>query len=137
MNTQEAGEKLDALPKSDPLVSEISELFEGYRGAAEIIIGNSQNLLGAKRAGKTIFDDSDPFLDQAQRTGRCLRAVSVIPFDQLCDGIFGRKWCCFCWCWLARVYLNDSTQRARAAEAVNNANQQSILKLMKRIVGAG
>ena len=62
LDTIDAQEKLDALPKTDPVIVELSELFEGYRGAAEIIVGNSQNLLGAKRAGKAIFEDSDPFL---------------------------------------------------------------------------
>ena len=56
LNTIEADEKLESLPKSDPAVVELSELFEGYRGAAEIIIGNSQNLVGAKRAGKAIVE---------------------------------------------------------------------------------
>jgi twitching motility protein PilJ len=132
MNTQEAGEKLDALPKSDPLVSEISELFEGYRGAAEIIIGNSQNLLGAKRAGKTIFDDSDPFLDQAQKLVDAYEQSLSYRLTSYAM-VFSGGMVLFLLVLLARVYLNDSTQRAKTAEAVNNANQQSILKLMNEL----
>jgi len=67
LNTIDAEVKLEALPKSDPQVEELTELFEGYRGAAEIIIGNSQNFAGSETAGKAIFDESEPFLEQAQK----------------------------------------------------------------------
>ncbi|HUX91616.1 MAG TPA: methyl-accepting chemotaxis protein [Gallionellaceae bacterium] len=132
LNTMEAEEKLAALPKSDPLIADLSELFEGYRGAAEIIIGNSQNLLGAKRAGKTIFDDSDPFLDQAQKLVDAYEQSLSYRLTSYAM-VFSGGMVLFLLALLARVYLNDSTQRARAAEAVNNSNQQSILKLMNEL----
>lgn len=132
LNTIEAEEKLDALPKSDPQVSELAELFEGYRGAAEIIIGNSQNLLGAKRAGKAIFDDSDPFLEQAQKlTDAYDRSLSnrLTSYAMVISG----GMVLFLLALLARVYLVDTSHRAKLAEDVNNANQQSILNLMNEL----
>jgi twitching motility protein PilJ len=132
LNTMEAEEKLDALPKSDPAVAELSELFEGYRGAAEIIIGNSQNLLGAKRAGKAIFEDSDPFLDQAQKlTDAYDRSLSnrLTSYAMVVSGGMVLLLLAL----LAMVYLKDTTQRAQMAENVNNANQQSILNLMNEL----
>ena len=132
LNTMEAEEKLDVLPKSDPAVAELSELFEGYRGAAEIIIGNSQNLLGAKRAGKAIFEDSDPFLDQAQKlTDAYDRSLSnrLTSYAMVVSGGMVLLLLAL----LAMVYLKDTTKRAQMAENVNNANQQSILNLMNEL----
>jgi len=132
LNTMEAEERLEALPKSDAVVSELSELFEGYRGAAEIIIGNSQNLLGAKRAGKAIFDDSEPFLDQAQKlTDSYERSLSnrITSYAMVLSGGMVLLLLAL----LAKVYLNDTSQRADMAEEVNAANQQSILNLMNEL----
>ena len=132
LNTIEAEEKLDAIPKTDPAVTELAELFEGYRGAAEIIIGNSQNLLGAKRAGKAIFEDSEPFLEQAQKlTDAYERSLSnrLTSYVMVISG----GMVLFLLALLAKVYLNDTSHRAELAEAVNNANQQSILNLMNEL----
>ena len=132
LNTIEAEEKLEALPKSDLTVAELTELFEGYRGAAEIIVGNSQNLLGAKRAGKAIFEDSDPFLGQAQKLTDAYERSLSNRFTSYVMVMSGGM-VLFLLALLARVYLNDTTQRAQMAEAVNNANQQSILNLMNEL----
>ena len=132
LDTIEAEERLEALPKSDPAVVELSELFEGYRGAAEIIISNSQNLLGAKRAGRAIFEDSEPFLDQAQKlTDAYDRSLSnrLTSYVMIGSGVM----VLFSLVLLARVYLLDTSQRAKLAETINNANQQSILNLMNEL----
>jgi twitching motility protein PilJ len=132
LDTIEAEEKLDQMPKSDSTVSDLAELFEGYRGAAEIIIGNSQNLLGAKRAGRAIFDDSDLFLDQAQKlTDAYDRSLSnrITSYAM----VFSGGMVLFLLVLLAKVYLNDTSMRAQIAEATNSANQQSILNLMNEL----
>ena len=132
VDTLEADERLHEMPQSDSAVSDLAELFEGYRGAAEIIIGNSQNLLGAKRAGRAIFDDSDMFLDQAQKlTDAYDRALS----NRLTSYamVFSGGMVLLLLVLLAKVYLNDTSMRAQVAEATNNANQQSILNLMNEL----
>lgn len=132
LNTIEAEEKLEALPKSDPAVAELAELFEGYRGAAEIIIGNSQKLLGAKLAGKAIFADSDQFLELAQKlTDAYEHSLSnrLTSYAMVVSGVMVLLLLAL----LARVYLHDTSERAQIAEDVNNANQQSILKLMNEL----
>ena len=132
LNTMEAEEKLEALSKSDPAVEELKEFFEGYRGAAEIIIGNSQKLLGAKRAGKAIFDDSEPFLELAQKlTDTYERSLSnrLTSYAMVVSGGMVLLLLAL----LARVYLHDTSERAQIAEDVNSANQQSILKLMNEL----
>jgi len=135
MDTSTAEEALLALPKSE-MVDEITELFEGYRGAAEIIIGNSQNLLGAKRAGKTIFEDSDKFFELAQKLTDAYEQSLSYRLTSYAM-VFAGGMVLFLLALLAKVYLNDTTQRARAAEEVNNANQQSILKLMNELSELG
>lgn len=135
MDTKEAEEALAGLPKSE-LVDEITEFFEGYRGAAETIVGNSQNMLGAKRAGKSLSDDSDIFFEQAQKlTDAYDRSISN-RFTSYAMVLSGGM-VLFLLAWLARVYLNDSTHRAKVAEEVNNSNQQSILKLMNELSELG
>jgi twitching motility protein PilJ len=132
LNTLDATDALANLSRSDAAVSDIEELFEGYRGAAEIILSNAQNLLGAKRAGKAIFEDSDPFLDQAQKlTDSYERSLSnrITSYAM----VFSGGMVLILLAILAKVYLSDSTQRAKLAEAVNNSNQQSILNLMNEL----
>jgi twitching motility protein PilJ len=132
LNTLDATDALANLSRSDAAVSDIEELFEGYRGAAEIILSNAQSLLGAKRAGKAIFEESDPFLDQAQKlTDAYEHALS----NRLTSYamVFSGGMVLLLLAVLAKVYLSDSTQRAKLAEAVNNSNQQSILNLMNEL----
>ena len=132
LNTLDATDALANLSRSDAAVSDIEELFEGYRGAAEIILSNAQSLLGAKRAGKAIFEDSDPFLDQAQKlTDAYERALS----NRLTSYamVFSGGMVLLLLAVLANVYLSDSTQRGQMAEAVNSSNQQSILNLMNEL----
>jgi twitching motility protein PilJ len=132
LNTMDASDTIALLPKSDEAVAEVAELFEGYRGAAEIIISNSQSLLGAKRAGKAIFDESDKLLDQAQKLTDAYEASLSNRLTSYAMVVSGGM-VLFLLALLAKVYLNDSTQRAKLAEDVNNANQQSILNLMNEL----
>jgi twitching motility protein PilJ len=132
MNTLDASDALDSLSRSDPAVADLEDLFEGYRGAAEIIISNAQSLIGAKRAGKAIFEDSDPFLEQAQKlTDAYERSLS----NRLTSYamVFSGGMVLVLLSLLAKVYLTDSSQRAQLAEAVNSSNQQSILNLMNEL----
>jgi twitching motility protein PilJ len=132
VNTIEAQDNLEAMPKLDAAVSDLAELFEGYRGAAEIIIGNSQNLLGAKRAGRAIFDDSDAFLDQAQKL---TDAYDRILSNRLTSYamVFSGGMVLIMLVLLAKVYLTDTSYRAQIAESTNASNQQSILNLMNEL----
>jgi len=128
----EAEDYLNQMSKSDDAVSELAEFFEGYRGAAEIIVGNSQNLLGAKRAGRAIFDDSDQFLDQAQKlTNAYDHSLSNRITSYLM--VFSGGMVLLLLVLLAKVYLSDTSMRAEIAEATNSANQQSILNLMNEL----
>lgn len=132
LNTLDASDALDSLSRSDPAVADLEDLFEGYRGAAEIIISNAQSLIGAKRAGKAIFEDSDPFLEQAQKlTDAYERSLS----NRLTSYamVFSGGMVLVLLSLLAKVYLSDSSQRAQLAEAVNSSNQQSILNLMNEL----
>ena len=131
-NTKDAVAALALLPKSDEAVGELTDFFDGYRDAAEIIVANTQSLVGVKQAGKAIFEDSNPLLDQAQKlTDTYEHSISnrLTSYAMVISGGMVLLLLAL----LARVYLNDSSQRARMAEAVNNANQQSILNLMNEL----
>ena len=135
MDTQSAEDALKLMPKSE-MVDELSEFFEGYRGAAEIIIANSQNLLGAKRAAKGIVDDSDIFFDHTKKlTDAYEKSLSYRLTSYAM--VFSGGMVLFLLALLAKVYLNDTNHRAKAAEEINNANQQSILKLMNELSELG
>ncbi len=132
MDTQEADHLLTTFPQSDPLVSDIRELFDGYRVASETIIGNSQNLLGAKQAGKAIFDNSDQLLDQAQKLTDSYQASlanRITGYAMVVSGIMVVLLLAL----LAKVYLEDTRHRAQEAEHVNSVNQQAILRLMNEL----
>jgi len=135
LDTKAAEEALKGLPKSE-MVDELTEFFEGFRGAAETIIGNSQNLLGAKKAGKALSEDSDIFFEQAQKLNDAYQNSLSNRLTSYAMVIAGGM-VLFLLALLAKVYLNDSTQRAKAAEDINNANQQSILKLMNELSELG
>ncbi len=132
MDTLEANELLSKFPPSEPMVPEITEFFDGYRVAAETIIGNAQNLLGAKKAGKEIFDTSDQFLEQSQKlTDAYTAALSnrITSYTMVASGVMVILLLAV----LAKVYLEDSRHRAQEAEQVNSINQQAILRLMNEL----
>ncbi|HEU0186864.1 MAG TPA: methyl-accepting chemotaxis protein [Gallionellaceae bacterium] len=132
MDTIEADEILSRFPQNDPLVQDMREMFDGYRVAAETIIGNSQNLLGAKRAGKAIFDGSDQFLEQAQKLTDAYQASLSNRFTSYTMAVAGIM-VILLLALLAKVYLEDTRHRAQEAEHVNSVNQQAILRLMNEL----
>lgn len=130
-DTQEANELLSKFPQTE-LVSELKDFFDGYRAASETIIGNSQNLLPAKQAGKAIFDSSDQLLEHAQKlTDAYTASLSRRPtsYAMVISGVMVVLLLAL----LAKVYLEDTRHRAQEAELVNSINQQAILRLMNEL----
>ncbi len=131
-DTQEADELLSKFPLTDPLVSDIRELFDGYRVASDTIVANSQNLVGAKQAGKAIFDTSDQLLEQAQKLTNAYEGSlsnRITSYTMVAAGVMVILLLAL----LAKVYLEDSRHRAQEAEHVNSVNQQAILRLMNEL----
>lgn len=128
----EAGEVLATFPAGDPLISSINDLFDAYRISAEAIIGNAQNLLGAKRAGKAIYTDSEQLLDQAQKlvsayeSGLSNRITSYV---MMAAGTMVLLLLIL----TAKAYTDDSKRRALEAERANRSNQDAILRLMNEM----
>ena len=132
VDTIEAGEVLDKFPAGDPLVASIRDLFDGYRISAEAVIGNAQNLLGAKRAGRAIFDDSDQLLAQSQKLADAYRANLSNRFTSYAMAASGMM-VLLLLLLMAKVYLDDSRRRAQEAERSNRRNQDAILRLMNEM----
>ena len=132
VDTIEAGEALATFPAGDALISSINELFDSYRVSGEAIIGNAQNLLGAKRAGKAIFEDSEQLLEQSQKllvayeadlsnrvTGYVMMVAGIMVLALLLLSV--------------KVYIDDSRRRTLGAERTNRRNQDAILRLMNEM----
>ncbi len=131
-DTIEAGEVLATFPAGDALISSINELFDSYRISGEAIIGQAQNLLGAKRAGKAIFEDSEQLLEQSQKllgayeadlsnrvTGYVMMVAGIMVLALLLLSV--------------KVYMDDSRRRTLGAERTNRRNQDAILRLMNEM----
>ncbi|MDO8413901.1 MAG: methyl-accepting chemotaxis protein [Gallionellaceae bacterium] len=132
LDTIEAGEVLATFPAGDALVTSIRDLFDGYRVSAEAIIGNAQNLLSAKRAGRAIFTDSEQLLEYSQKLTDAYQASlsnRISSYLMAGSGIMVVLLLLL----LSKVYLEDSTRRAQEAERSNRRNQDAILRLMNEM----
>ena len=128
----EAGEALATFPASDPLISSIIDLFDGYRTSAEAIVGNAQNLLGAKQAGKAIFTDSEQLLVQTQKLIDAYESDlsnRITSYVMMGSGIMVLLLLLL----LAKAYTDESSRRALEAERSNRRNQDAILRLMNEM----
>ncbi len=128
----EAGEVLATLPGSDPLITSINTLFDGYRISAEAIMGNAKNLLNAQQAGKEIHDDSEQFLGLAQKlTDAYLSGLSgsVTRYVMAAAGSVVLLLLML----LVKVYRDDTRRRTLEAELTNRRNQDAILRLMNEM----
>jgi twitching motility protein PilJ len=131
-DAEEAEALLNALPATDTAVMQVKSLFEDERVSIEAIIGNAQGLLGAKKAGREIFDDSDLMLLEAQKltgeyqsalTGRVTSLVMMMSAGMLLLLLLI----------LSKEYLDESRRQTREAEVANRRNQQAILLLMNEM----
>ena len=131
-DTQEAEALLAALPATDTAVMQAKALFEDERVSIEAIIGNAQGLLGAKKAGRAIFDESDLMLRQARAlTGEYQSALSgrvATLVEMLSSGMV-----LLLLLILSKQYLDESRRQTREAEQSNRRNQQAILLLMNEM----
>ena len=128
----EAGEVLATFPASDPLTTSINDLFDGYRISAEAIIGNAQNLLGAKQAGKAISQDSEQLLQQSEKLIEAYEAGLSNRFTgyvMMAGGVMVLLLLLLS----AKVYTNDTNRRTLEAERSNRRNQDAILRLMNEM----
>ena len=131
-DTEDAEALLAALPAADPAVIRVGSLFEDERVSIEAIIGNAQGLLGAKKAGREIFEDSDLILLEAQKlTSEYQAALSgrITSFVMMLSG----GMLLLLLLLLSKGYLDESRRQTREAELANRRNQQAILLLMNEM----
>jgi len=127
-----AEESLAALPAADPSVQRLALLFEPYRSNIKILGAQSPGLVKAKNAARSISGNIDLVLAKSQQlidayqsgveariSGPVAVLAGMLVLLQLLI--------------LAKVYLNDSRQRAEEAENSNRRNQDAIRRLMDEL----
>ncbi|HUW25168.1 MAG TPA: methyl-accepting chemotaxis protein [Gallionella sp.] len=127
-----AEESLLALPAADPLVQRLTALFEPYRNNIKILNTQARALVKAKNAARSISGNIDLVMAKSQRlidayqsgwVARVSGPVAVLAGMLVLLQLLV----------LAKVYLNDSRQRATEAESSNQRNQEAILRLMNEM----
>ena len=132
LDTLAADEVLATFPQGDPLIASITSLFDSYRVSAEAIIGNAQNLLHAKRAGKAVFSDSEILLVLAQKLTDAYQDTLSFRISSIVMALSGAM-VALLLLLLLKVNMGDTRQRAREAERTNRRNQDAILRLMNEM----
>lgn len=121
-------------------LGDLDGAFKEYQGAISGILGNMQPLVLAKQSGSRIFRDSDDLLkatdDLAAAYQDALGSRTLLNLTLLVLVVLAIATLAL----LAKVYLDDTTRRAREAEAqrlaseqTNRANQDAILRLMNEL----
>lgn len=127
-----AEESLLALPATDPAVQRLTVLFEPYRNSIKTLDAQSRALVKAKNAARSISGNIDLVMAKSQRlidayqsgwVARVSGPVAVLAGMLVLLQLLV----------LAKVYLNDSRQRAAEAESSNQRNQEAILRLMNEM----
>ena len=127
-----AEESLAVLPAANPTVQRLTVLFEPYRSNLKVLGGQSAGLAKAKNAARSISGNIDLVLAKSQRlidayqsgvTARISGPVAILAGMLVLLQLLI----------LARVYLNDSRQRAEEAEDANRRNQEAIRRLMDEL----
>lgn len=126
----EAEELLKTFSVSDPLAVKINNLFNEYRTSAETVTANAQNWLGAKRAGRTISENSEVLMSYTQKLVDAYQpATRLAGVVMITAGVLVLLMLML----VSKVYLDDSRRRARDAERSNLRDQEAILRLVKEL----
>lgn len=110
----------------------VKDSFEGYRVSVEAVIGQAQNLLAAKRAGRSVFEDSGRFFDEAEKLTKSYQSAGAGRASGVTAVLAGLLVLVLV-VLLAKVYLDDSRHRAFEAERTNRENQDAIMLLMDEL----
>ena len=121
-------------------LEELEGAFKEYQAAISSILGNMQPLVLSKQAGSRIFRGSEDLLKatdslaQAYQAGGAGRGIFMVLLVVLIAAAIATL------ALLAKIYLDDTARRARAAEEqrqaadqTNRDNQDAILRLMNEL----
>jgi len=136
-DTEEAEALLAGFNKSNPAVTKVADLFDTYRISVEAIIGQVPQLLAAKKALGTLFDNTS-----VNKNGPFVFGATALN-DTYAASLSGR-WTTYTMAvsvavlltmaaLMGKVYLADARKRAADAERANRRNQQAILLLMNEM----
>ena len=136
-DVQDADAQLQAFNKSSSAVQKVSDDFSIYRNSVEAIIGQVPQLLAAKAAEKTLFQEAsisahgafiaattalgDTISRQLSNRWTTYSAASAVAVLLLALLLLGK------------IYLDAARHRAFEAETTSRRNQQAILLLMNEM----
>ncbi|HKB59469.1 MAG TPA: methyl-accepting chemotaxis protein [Gallionellaceae bacterium] len=136
-DVQDADAQLQAFNKSSSAVQKVSDDFSIYRNSVEAIIGQVPQLLAAKAAEKTLFQEAsiaahgafisattalgDTISHQLSNRWTTYSAASAVAVLLLALLLLGK------------IYLDAARHRAFEAETTSRRNQQAILLLMNEM----
>ncbi len=127
-----AERSLAAQPPEDSATQSLSGLLEPYRNNIGTLNAQAQQLVNAKNAARSVAGNMDLVLAKSQRlidayqsgvAARIAGPVAVLAGMLVLLQLLV----------LAKVYLNDSRQRAEEAENSNRRNQAAIQRLMDEL----
>lgn len=132
--------KVHTDPESREKLAALDTAFQEYRQSVDSILSNMHPLVLSKQAATRIFNESDNLLKateeltlgyQNELSGRMLYIALLVVLTLAALATLG---------FLAKIYLNDTSRRAKEAEdqrhsseQVNRENQDAILRLMNEL----
>jgi len=127
-----AEQSLAALPPANPAVQRLGVLLDPYRGNLRALNEQAAELVKAKDAARSISGNIDLVLAKSQQlidayqSGLAARISGPI-------AVLAGMLVLLQLLVLAKLYLNDSRQRAEEAENANRRNQDAIQRLMNEL----
>ncbi|MCX7193208.1 MAG: methyl-accepting chemotaxis protein [Proteobacteria bacterium] len=128
---------LNGFDKNNPIVVELTDLFEGYRNSVDALVSQAKGLQGAKIGASKYFDNvsvtkKGPFVIGAVALKNAIASSSQGRWTIYVTGLSAALLMLFAAA-LSKVYLAEARHRAAMAEASNKLNQRAILRLMNEL----
>ncbi|MFZ2540607.1 MAG: methyl-accepting chemotaxis protein [Gallionella sp.] len=127
-----AEESLAALPAEDAKVVRARELFDTYRSSVQILVSQVRDLAAAKKAAKTIVEDSELLFAGSQRLAGAYELSLTERPAALAASLFALL-LLLSLLLLAKSYMDSTRHRTEDAVRINRQNQDGILRLMNEL----
>lgn len=128
---------LKGMDQANPVVVELSDLFEGYFNSVNALLSQSKGLVAAKKGAGKYFDNvsvthKGPLVVGAVTLKDTIASSSRGRLTIYLSGLSAALLLLFAAA-LSKVYLAEARQRAGLAEKSNKQNQGAILRLMNEL----
>jgi twitching motility protein PilJ len=113
--------------------AQLDKVFAPFAASVQSIIENMQALSSAKQASRDIFRASEGLLTAPQELTNLYQQETGGQRYYVWGAILCALLALACLMLLGKVYLEESTRRARESEEQNRSNQEAILRLLDEI----